>query len=69
MGATKDDVRYCDRCGAQIEGDGSWGHDDNCPRATRSPQAPAVLGYFVGLLSNHRPHGWHMPTARHLPLP
>jgi hypothetical protein len=29
---TAADVRYCERCGAQIAGDGSWGHDDNCPR-------------------------------------
>lgn len=25
-------IRYCDRCGAQIEGKGAWGHDDNCPK-------------------------------------
>lgn len=24
------DIRYCVYCGAQIQGPGSWGHDDNC---------------------------------------
>lgn len=23
---------YCSSCGAQIHGEGSWPHDDNCPR-------------------------------------
>jgi NMD protein affecting ribosome stability and mRNA decay len=27
----KVEVRYCERCGAQMKGEGSWGHDDNCP--------------------------------------
>lgn len=24
------DIRYCEYCGAQIQGPRSWGHDDNC---------------------------------------
>lgn len=28
--STARDVRYCSLCGAQIKGDGAWGHDDNC---------------------------------------
>lgn len=29
-------VCYCERCGAQIEGPGSWGHDDNCPKTLQA---------------------------------
>lgn len=24
--------RYCNLCGAQIEGPNAWGHDDDCPK-------------------------------------
>lgn len=36
-----DDRRYCDRCGAQISGPGSWGHDDNCPKKHRAAKSLA----------------------------
>ena len=31
-----EDVRYCERCGAQVEGAGAWSHDDNCPKKEES---------------------------------
>jgi len=28
----RDGVRYCTHCGAQTEGKGAWGHDNDCPQ-------------------------------------
>lgn len=34
--------RYCERCGAQVEGPGAWGHDSNCPKLIEADAAPVV---------------------------